>query len=425
MEKRFVVLLIPIFVLSACQSSIENSLSSDETSISSGNNTDSSYFDTSSPVPSETFTITWLNYDGSVLEIDIDVPYGEMPTYDGKEPTREDDSKFSYVFSGWSPEVTKAVNDATYIAQFDTIEPYIQLIVPTSDVYVGDVVQLTYESKSLDINSFAWESSNTSVATISSTGLLTALQEGTVTITLSNGRFSDSIEIDIDYAPLDGFLFDFDGSSYTVSKYTGQDKTISIPRTYDGYPVTGIAGGAFLNCGLSSVFIPSTIIKIEANAFFNAGGPTLYCEVAEKPDGWDAIWNSSNCIVRWNSYKGIYGDYNDFSFAAYNDEDGKPYLSITKYNGGVNSSVEIPTEIEVNGEEIIVKQIGGDENIANGSFYNNQTILELFIPHTVISIGANAFRNCANLTTITFGENSQLKTIGEYAFYVLFMTVFR
>lgn len=32
-------------------------------------------------------TVTWLNYDGSILEIDENVPYGSTPNYDGETPT--------------------------------------------------------------------------------------------------------------------------------------------------------------------------------------------------------------------------------------------------------------------------------------------------------------------------------------------------
>ncbi len=63
-------------------------------------------------------TITWRNYDGSILEIDTNVPYGSMPHYDGREPSKKGDIDNIYIFSGWSPELVAVTCDTDYIATF-------------------------------------------------------------------------------------------------------------------------------------------------------------------------------------------------------------------------------------------------------------------------------------------------------------------
>lgn len=64
-----------------------------------------------------TYTITWKNWDESVLGTET-VKAGEMPSFSGDTPKRPSGSGFVYEFEGWSPALTAANTDATYIARF-------------------------------------------------------------------------------------------------------------------------------------------------------------------------------------------------------------------------------------------------------------------------------------------------------------------
>ena len=60
-----------------------------------------------------TYTVTWKNADGTVLETDNNIPYGTVPTYDGATPTQE-----GIESTGWTPEITSVTGNATYTATY-------------------------------------------------------------------------------------------------------------------------------------------------------------------------------------------------------------------------------------------------------------------------------------------------------------------
>ena len=65
-----------------------------------------------------TYTITWKNWDGTVLETDTNVPYGAMPSYDGAMPTKPQDAENTYEFVGWTTTVSKVIGDVVYTARY-------------------------------------------------------------------------------------------------------------------------------------------------------------------------------------------------------------------------------------------------------------------------------------------------------------------
>lgn len=80
---------------------------------------DSSGWSNIPPIIAETtYTITWKNYDGTVLETDTNVKQGSLPTYDGATPTKPSDAEYKYTWSGWDPKVAEATKDQVYTATF-------------------------------------------------------------------------------------------------------------------------------------------------------------------------------------------------------------------------------------------------------------------------------------------------------------------
>ena len=87
------------------------------------------------------YTIKWVNWDGSEVRTDTEVPYGtelEEPA----DPTREADAEYTYTFKDWTPEVKTVTGDATYKATY-TKEANIYKV--TYDLDGGEWTEATNE----------------------------------------------------------------------------------------------------------------------------------------------------------------------------------------------------------------------------------------------------------------------------------------
>ena len=87
----------------------------------------------------------------------------------------------------------------------------------------------------------------------------------------------------------------------TIDKYAFVNNLslthIDIPDS-----VTSIGDEAFNACAnLESVTIPLSVSTIAKNAFMHCPKLTIHCEATEKPEGWDASWNSAEYPVVWGA----------------------------------------------------------------------------------------------------------------------------
>jgi hypothetical protein len=121
------------------------------------------------PPETKTYTITWVNHDDTVLEVDIDVIENTLPSYDGAVPTKAQTTENLYIFAGWQPEVVVATEDTTYKATFNTI--------PINNVVPGMIPTLSNDGKTVTYGLYPQTVVKDS-AIIESLNTLTALDNG-------------------------------------------------------------------------------------------------------------------------------------------------------------------------------------------------------------------------------------------------------
>ena len=255
--------------------------------------------------------------------------------------------------------------------------------------------------------------------------------------------------------PSPGLSFSAITGGYEVSKGSCTDVDIIIPSVYNGLPVTrvkssgfssyynllsivipdsvtSIGESAFQYCSkLTNIIIPNSVTSIETNAFSGCGKMTsvTFAENSHLTTiGLSAFYGCSaiTSIVIPDSVTNIEKD-------AFRNCSGLLSVvlpsGITIINDGIFhgcsklQSMVIPegvTSIGVSSFDSchILTSISipeGVTSIGQKAFRNNRALPSIAIPDSVTSIGNNAFQGCENLTSMTFGENSQLASIGTYA----------
>lgn len=166
-----------------------------------------------------------------------------------------------------------------------------------------------------------------------------------------------------------------------VTGYGGDEITVEIPKTVNGYEANYICENAFRdNTRLNSIIIPENISYIGKDAFagWNSGSKAIFCKAASQPSGWDNNWNSSNCQVVWNYLGGGMSGDGFLWTIIENDE-----VMITGYTGSERELI-IPEKID--GRAVSV--------IGANAFKGNISLHSVIIPESVKEIGDEAFEDC-------------------------------
>lgn len=186
-------------------------------------------------------------------------------------------------------------------------------------------------------------------------------------------------------------LFDFtvtDNGEAVINNYYGNSGEIILPDAVNGYPITALADGAFINHNeIKSITLPEGITEIADNAFYG-------CNTIQ--------------TIRFSGENERYGVENGILY----DNADKKLMFAT---GETGESVEIPDDITAilshafsAGNKVKSIHIGSGVKTIGDYAFNNCTSLETInIPDNVENLGSYAFLFCSSLKTAQLGKNVQ------------------
>lgn len=282
----------------------------------------------------------------------------------------------------------------------------------SASMVVGDTKQLsaTISPSNATDKSVTWTSSNTSVADVSSNGLVTAKAEGNCTITCKANDGSAkqaTCSIIVKKATptgvftektIEGVEMTFYGSSdgtcrvYSIDKQT--TGKVTIPSEAGGLKVIEIGSGAFKDCkGVTEVVIPTSIKTIRSYAFSSCSSITSI-NLRNSVERLDfSAFRDCTSLTAINGFNNLeYVDTYVFYRTPWeaNLPDGQIYLGkvFYKYKGTMPEDTSFTFK-------------NGTKCIVGNAFDNCKGLVSIAIPGTVDSVDGSAFARCDNLSTIT------------------------
>jgi hypothetical protein len=189
----------------------------------------------------------------------------------------------------------------------------------------------------------------------------------------------------------EGFTFDKHLQSIISYDHTyGLD--VVIPQMIDGYHVISIMEHAFIEKGLTSVFFPEGLERIENYAFLGNEISSIIIPSSVTYIGWYAFsWNNLTSIT-------IEGDENRFN-DMWNDIGFSPTLkpTVIQYEGFIfdlHKGVVLSYDESYGLDVFIPNMIEGHEVLSIGSqAFRNKGITSISLPEGVLKIEQNAFEN--------------------------------
>ena len=198
-----------------------------------------------------------------------------------------------------------------------------------------------------------------------------------------------------------------DENSAVISKYTGNESSVEIPESINGYPVTEIGDSAFKgNFSLKNAEIPNGVKIIGDYAFNDCTGlKTITIPESVEKIGKSAFFYCTR-LENVNVSDGIKTIGDGAFFGCYS-------LKSFKITESVNSVGEYAFARCNELKSVTVEN--GIKSVSNQMFADCTSLNEIVLPNSIESIGRRAFLNCSALESFELPDS--IDTIADYAFY--------
>lgn len=188
-----------------------------------------------------------------------------------------------------------------------------------------------------------------------------------------------------------------DGTSCTLTEYSGSEKELSIPETINGYTVTALGNGLFaFKRGPESIIIPKTVTSYNNPYTFSFSQILKSVTVAEDNPAFSSLDG-----VLFNKDRTVLEYYPVAREAeTYVVPEGVQTIAGYAFEDSLLISVKLPSTLK---------------SIGNYAFSHSINLTEIVIPEGTVSIGSSAFRNCEAMKSAFIPDSAT--DLGTALFY--------
>ena len=337
------------------------------------------------------YTVTFKNYDGTVLEVQNNIHYGDSVVYHGPTPRNTTDDHYIYTFSGWDTDTSFVVGNTTVVALFSReYVPYTVVYLDENDIVLYS--SLVGEDESEDFV-------GTTPSKTDTTGQQLQYQFSgweVVEKTQELVRYKASFE-----CCTEGLIFE----NNSVYQYVGTAKNVYIPSKWNNQTISEISERAFEGTAVEKVVISEGMCSIKNSAFYMCSS----LNSLELPSTITSIEYSAFCLCT--------------SLQSFTVPNNITVISEQCFAGCSSLSTVIihqdVTTIDMGAfsECTSLRNINLPSSISlirDGAFANCTSLQSIILPTGIDKISYSCFSGCTSLTSVYMPNT--VKEIDDYAF---------